>query len=171
MGAYPKEEENGKLLISEDSQQDGKIATKKTLLDDKESKALKQSDAHQISNLKENVEGVQAICEEVKDAESKEDKDKCDDITSLQKMQTEETQKTEALTLTERSTDDDKENLDDSARGKSADLSSTESRVSTLNVEESFSPERTGSPGDKKSEHIERDDEERLETKAGKLPK
>ncbi|KAG5336685.1 ANK1 protein, partial [Acromyrmex charruanus] len=161
------DEENGKLLISEDSQQDGKIVTKKTLLDDKESKALKQSDAHQtVSNLKENVEDVQAICEEVKDAESKEDKDKHDDIKSLQKTETDETQKTEALTLTERSTDDDKENLDDSARGKSADLSSTESRVSTLNVEESFSPERTGSPRDKKSEHIERDDGERLETKA-----
>ncbi|EGI59460.1 Putative ankyrin repeat protein [Acromyrmex echinatior] len=159
------DEENGKLLISEDSQQDGKIVTKKTLLDDKESKILKQSDAHQtVSNLKENVEDVQAICEEVKDAESKEDKDKHDDIKSLQKMETDETQKT--LTLTERSTDDDKENLDDSARGKSADLSSTESRVSTLNVEESFSPERTGSPRDKKSEHIERDDGERLETKA-----
>ncbi|XP_012054541.1 PREDICTED: ankycorbin [Atta cephalotes] len=163
----PKEGENGKLLISEDSQQDGKIATKKTLLDDKEAKASKQSDAHQISYLKENVEDVQAICEEVKDAVSKEDKDKCDDITTLQKMQTDETQKTEALTLTERSTDDDKENLDDSARGKSADLSSTESRISTLNVEESFSPERTGSPREKKSEHIERDDGERLETKAG----
>ncbi|KYN20221.1 Ankyrin-2 [Trachymyrmex cornetzi] len=161
-------EENGKLLISEDSQQDGKIATKKTLLDDKESKTLKQSDAHQtVSNLKENVEGVQAIYEEVKDAESKEDKDRRDDIKSLQKMQTDETQKTETLALTERSTDDDKENLDDSARGKSADLSSTESRVSTLNVEESFSPERTGSPRDKKSERIERDDGERLETKAG----
>ncbi|XP_018352608.1 PREDICTED: ankycorbin-like [Trachymyrmex septentrionalis] len=162
------DEENGKLLISEDSQQNGKMATKKTLLDDKESKALKQSDAHQtVSNLKENVESVQAICKEVKDAESKEDKDKRDDIKSLQKMQTDETQKTEALALTERSTDDDKENLDDSARGKSADLSSTESRVSTLNVEESYSPERTGSPRDKKSERIERDDGEQLETKAG----
>lgn len=122
--------------------------------------------------MKENSEGVlQVTCEEVKDAESKEDRDKRDDMKSLQKMQTDEIQKMEALTLTERSTDDDKENLDDSARGKSADLSSTESRVSTLNVEENFSPERTGSPRDKKSERIKRDDGERLETKAGKLPK
>ncbi|KYN01084.1 Ankyrin-1 [Cyphomyrmex costatus] len=161
------DEESGKSLISEDSQQDGKIAMKKTLLG-----------AHQsVSNLKESVEGVQVTCEEkdtvstkqkvitkeiiTKDAESKADKDevnKLGDKKSLQKIQTDETQ--EALTLTERSIDDDKENLDDSARGKSVDLSSTESRISMMNVEESLSPERTGLPHDKKSG-------ERLETKTG----
>jgi len=88
----------------------------------------------------------------------------------LQKIQTDEKQKTEALTFTERSTDDDKY-LDDSARGKSVDLSSTESKVSTLNVKESLSPEKTSSPRDKKSECIKRDDRERLETKTGKSPK
>lgn len=177
--------ETGKLA-SEDSKRDEKIVAKKTLLDDGESKASKQSDARQTaSDLKENVESVQitknedtvltkqtstkVVTEEIsaKDkAESKEHKDmnKRDDIKSLEKMQVDEKQKTEAFT--ERSTDDDKY-LDDSARGKSADLSSTESRVSTLNVEESLSPERTGSLRDKKSEPIKKDGKERSEIKTG----
>jgi len=181
-------EENEKLVIFEDSKQNGKITAKNDLLDDGESKASRQSDARQtVSNLKENIEGVQVTYEETDkiltkqtsmkvvtkeiSAESKEDKDnKRDDIKSLQEIQTDEKQKTETLTFTERSTDDDKY-LDDSARGKSADLSSTESKVSTLNVKESLSPEKTSSPRDKKSDRIKRDDRERLEAKTGKSPK
>jgi len=180
-------EENEKLLIFEDSKQNGKITAKNDLLDDGESKASRQSDARQtVSNLKENIESVQVTNEETEikiltkqtsmkvvtkeiSAESKEDKDnKRDDIKSLQKIQTDEKQKTEALTFTERSTD---KYLDEAARGKSADLSSTESKVSTLNAEESLSPEKMSSPRDKKSERIKRDDRERLEAKTGKLPK
>lgn len=181
-------EENEKLLASKDLKQE--IAAKKVLSNDGESKALRQSDARQtVSSLKENVEGVQITHEEIdkvstkqtsikvvtkenlaEDSESKEDKEvnRRDDIKSSQKMQADEKQKMEALT--ERSTDDDKY-LDDSARGKSADLSSTESRVSMLNVEDSLSPERTGSPRDKKSKSIKRDDRERLEAETGKSPK
>lgn len=181
-------EENGKVLASEDSKKDGKTATKKTL--DGDSKASRQSDARQIvSSLKESVKDVQVTSEEkekastkqisnekvvakesaAEDAELKEDKDwtKHDDIKFSQKMQAEK-QKTEAFT--ERSTDDDKY-LDDSARGKSADLSSTEPRASMLNVEESLSPERMGSSHDQKLERVKRNDKERPETKAGKLPK
>lgn len=169
------DEENGKLLASEDSKQDGKIATKKALLDDRESKASssRQSEDVQVTEEKDKASTKQMTVatnkeSSAEDAESKEDKDlsKHDDIKSSQKMQADEKQKTEALTFTERSTDDDKY-LDDSARGKSADLSSTESRVSTLNVEENLSPERTSSPRDKK-ERIKRDDGERLETETGK---
>lgn len=150
------DEENGKLA-STDSK-DEKTVSKKVLLDDRESKASRQSDARQTpSSLKENVE----------DAELKEDKDlnKRDDIKFSQKMQANEKQKMEAFA--ERSTDDDKY-LDDSAHGKSADLSSTESM---LNVEESLSPERTDSPCDKKLERIKRNDKERPETETGKSPK
>ncbi|XP_011870567.1 PREDICTED: ankycorbin isoform X2 [Vollenhovia emeryi] len=173
-------EENGKLLASEDLNRDGKTATKKALLDDGESKASRQPDAHQtVSSLKENVEDVQVTSEE-KDktstkqistkvvtkessAELKENKDldKRDDIKLSQKIQADEKQKTEALI--ERSTDDDKY-LDDSARGKSADLSSVDSM---LNVEESLSPERTGSPHDKKLERIMKNEKERAETETG----
>lgn len=174
-----------KLLASEDLKRDGK----KVLLDDGESKASKQSDnpPQTISSLKENVEDTQVTSEEkastkqisskivtkessAKDAELKEDKDlnKSDDIKFSPKIQPDEKQKTEAFT--ERSTDDDKY-LDDSARGKSADLSSTESRMSMLNVEESLSPERTGSPRDKKLERIKRNGKERPETEIGKSPK
>lgn len=170
------DEENEKLLASEDSKQDGKIATKKALLDDRESKvpSSRQSEDVQATEEKDKASTKQMTVvtnkeSSAEDAESKEDKDlnKHDNIISSQKMQADEKQKTEALTFTERSTDDDKY-LDDSARGKSADLSSTESRVSTLNVEENLSPERTSSPRDKKSERIKRDDGERPETETGK---
>lgn len=180
-------EENVKLLASADSKQDEKTVSKKVLLDDRESKASRQSDAGQtVSSLKENVEDVQITTEEkdktstkqismriatkessAEDTKLKEDKDlnKRDDIKFSQKMQANEKQKMEAFA--ERSTDDDKY-LDDSARGKSADLSSTESM---LNVEGSLSPERTDSPRDKKLERIKRNDKERPETETGKLPK
>ncbi|XP_024873145.1 ankycorbin isoform X2 [Temnothorax curvispinosus] len=173
-------EENGKLLASEDSKRDEKTIAKK---DDGESKTSRQSDARQtISSLKENVEDVQVTSEErdkastkqtslktitkessAEDAELREDKylNKRDDIKFSQKMQVDEKQKTEALTFTERSTDD-------SARGKSADLSSPEPRVSMLNMEESPSPERTGSPRDKKLERIKKTDKERPETETDK---
>jgi len=150
------DEENGKLA-STDSK-DEKTVSKKVLLDDRESKTSRQSDARQTaSSLKENVE----------DPELKEDKDlnKRDDIKFSQKMQANEKQKMEAFA--ERSTDDDKY-LDDSAHGKSADLSSTESM---LNVGESLSPKRMDSPRDKKLERIKRNDKERLEAETGKSPK
>lgn len=56
-----------------------------------------------------------------------------------------------------------------SVRGKSVDLP-TESRVSTLNVEDNLSPERTGSSHDKKSERI-KSDKEQPEVETGKSPK
>lgn len=170
-------EENGKLLTSEDS-----TAAKKTLLDDEELKASRQrSDTCQT--MKENVEEVTSkekdkastkqmsmkiVTKEssAENVEFKEDKDLNKDIKFSQKMQADEKQKTEAFT---ESTDDDKY-LDDSARGKSADLSSTESRASMLNAEESFSPERMGSPHDKKLERI-KNDKERPETETGKSSK
>lgn len=170
------DEENGKLLASEDSKRDEKIATKKALLDDRELKALssRQSEDVQVTEEedKTSIKQMKVVTKKssAEDIESKEDKNlnKHDDIKSSPRMQANEKQKTEVLTFTERSTDDDKY-LDDSARGKSADLSSTDSRVSTLNVEENLSPERTSSPRDKKSERIKRDDRERLETETGKL--
>ncbi|XP_011155470.2 ankycorbin isoform X2 [Solenopsis invicta] len=152
-------EENDKLLASKDLKQDENIAAKKDLSKDEESK---QSDARQtINSLKENVEGVQATYEDkdkvstketstkedfAENSESKEDKevDKRD-IKVSQKMQADEKLKTEALT----------------------DLP-TESRVSTLNVEDNLSPERTGSSHDKKSERIKSDKEQpEVETDLG----
>lgn len=156
-------EENEKRLASEDLKRDGKTTAKK---DDGESRQF--DECQTVRNLKENVENVQIISKEKdkasEDAEFKEDKDlnKRNDIKISQKTQADEKQKmTEALT--ERSTDDDKY-LDDSARGKSADLSSTESRMSMVNMEESFSPERSGSPHNKKLEHIKRNDKNQPET-------
>lgn len=173
------DEENEKLLASEDLKRDGKTAAKK--LDDGESNVSRQSNERQTVR-KENLDDVQVTSKEKdkvstkqtsmkmvtkessEDAEFKDnDLNKRNDI----KMQADEKQKMEALT--ERSTDDDDKYLDDSARGKSADLSSTESRVSMVNMEESFSPERTGSPHDKKLERIKRDNKEKPET--GKLSK
>lgn len=171
------DEENEKPFASEDSKRDGKTAAKK--LDDEASNVSRQSDGHQAVR-KENVDDVQVTSKEKdkistkqtsmkmvtkessEDTEFKEDNDlnKRNDI----KMQTDDKRKMEALT--ERSTDDDKY-LDDSARGKSADLSSTESRMSIANVEESFSPERTSSPRDKKLEHIKRNEQ----PETGKLSK
>ncbi|XP_025074915.1 LOW QUALITY PROTEIN: ankycorbin [Pogonomyrmex barbatus] len=176
-----------KTLVSEDSKQDGKTATKKILSDNGESKvsSSRQSDAHKdINGSKDDGEGAQITYGErdkistkqmetvtkenlAKDAESRDkDLNKGDDIESSQKIQTDEKQKTETQAVTERSTDDEKDDLDDSARGKSADLSSTESRVSILNAEETLSPEKTSLPHDKE-ERVKKDDKDQPETETG----
>ncbi|XP_012524095.1 ankycorbin isoform X2 [Monomorium pharaonis] len=180
-GLDEKNEKLNELLASKDLKQDEKIAIQKDLLNDEESKASRQSNARQIvSSLKENIEDIRGTHEEkdkvsanqtsikvlnkenlADDSESKEDKEvnKRYDIKFSQKMQADEKQKTEALS-TKQSTD---EYMDDSARGKSADLSSIESRMS-LNMQDSVSPERRSSPHDKRLERIKKDNKEPDET-------
>lgn len=132
------------------------------------------------SNLKDNAESLQVSDEkksktltkqistkaivkgssEKIELKSKEDKDLANNsyIEKKQKMET----------PTEQSIDD--RDLDDSARGKSTDLSSTESRTSMLNAEDTLSPERTDSFREKKSDYSpQEDDREQLEDERGKF--